>query len=123
MPYTLLADLALILHAVFILFAVFGGVLVLWRPGLAWLHIPCAMWGVAIELLGWVCPLTYLENELRIAAENGGYTGGFIEHYLLPMVYPPGLTPGTQVVLGLAVLLINVVIYTLAWSRLRARRN
>ncbi len=123
MPYALLADLTLILHAIFILFVVFGGALAFWRPGFAWLHIPCAVWGVVIELRGWICPLTYLENDLRITAEGGGYTGGFIDHYLVPLVYPPGLTPGTQVLLGLAVLLINVFIYTLAWHRARARRN
>lgn len=119
MPYALLADLTLILHALFILFVIVGGVLVFWRPGFAWLHIPCAMWGVAIELRGWICPLTYLENDLRIAAEGSGYTGGFINHYLVPLVYPPGLTPGTQVLLGLAVLLINVTIYSLAWRKMR----
>jgi len=119
MPYALLADLTLILHALFILFVVVGGALVFWRPGFAWLHIPCAVWGVVIELRGWICPLTYLENDLRIAAEGRGYSGGFIDHYLVPLVYPPGLTPGTQVLLGLAVLLINAVIYTLVWRKMR----
>lgn len=121
MPYALLADLTLILHAMFILFVILGGVSVFWRPGLAWLHIPCAVWGALIELRGWICPLTYLENDLRVAAEGGGYAGGFIDHYLVPLVYPAGLTPGTQVLLGLAVLFINTVIYTLVWHRMRAR--
>jgi hypothetical protein len=123
MPYALLADLTLVLHAFFIVFVVVGGALVFWRPGCAWLHIPCALWGVVTELRGWICPLTYLENDLRIAAEGSGYSGGFIDHYLVPLVYPPGLTPGTQVVLGMAVLLINVVIYALAWGRMRTKRN
>lgn len=123
MPYALLADLTLVLHAIFIVFVVTGGVLVFWRPVLAWLHIPCAVWGVVIELRGWICPLTYLENDLRVAAEGSGYSGGFIDHYLMPLVYPPGLSSGTQVLLGLAVLLINIVIYTLAWHRLRGRQS
>ena len=121
MPYALLADVALILHAIFILFVVVGGVLVFWRPGIAWLHIPCAVWGAVIELRGWICPLTYLESDLRIAAEGSGYSGGFIDHYLVPLVYPPGLTPGTQVALGVGVLLINTAIYALAWRRVRSK--
>jgi hypothetical protein len=117
MPYALLADLVLLLHATFILFVVLGGVLVFWRRGVAWLHIPCAGWGVLIELQGGICPLTYLENDLRAAANTGGYTGGFIEHYLVPLVYPSGLTPSAQVLLGLAALLINLVIYSLVWRQ------
>jgi hypothetical protein len=120
MPYALLADLILILHAVFILFVVLGGVLVFWRRGVAWLHIPCALWGAIIEFKGWICPLTYLENDLRAAAGSGGYAGGYIDHYLLPLVYPSGLTSGMQVMLGLAVLLVNAVIYTLLWRNMRA---
>lgn len=121
MRYALLADLILILHAIFILFVVLGGTLAFWRPGFAWLHIPCAVWGVVIELKGWICPLTYIENDLRIAAEGTGYTGGFIDHYLVPIIYPPGLTVGAQAVLALAVLFINIFIYTLAWHRRRIR--
>lgn len=123
MPYALLADLTLVLHATFILFVVFGGLLVIWRRGFAWLHVPGAAWGVLIEFRGWICPLTHLENHLRAAAGSSAYTGGFIEHYLAPLVYPPGLTPATQVMLGLAVLVVNTVIYTLAWRRLRLSRN
>ena len=115
MPYALLADLILILHATFILFVVFGGVLVFWRRGIAWIHIPCALWGILIELRGWICPLTYLENDLRAAAGAGGYSGGFIDHYLVPLVYPAGLTSSTQFILGLTVLLFNAIIYTLVW--------
>ena len=96
MLYALLADLTLFLHATFILFVVFGGVLIFWRRGLAWLHIPCALWGIFIELQGWVCPLTYLENDLRAMAGSQGYTGGFIDHYLMPLVYPSGLTSELQ---------------------------
>lgn len=121
MPYALLADLVLVLHATFILFVVFGGLLVLWRRCLMWLHIPAAAWGIVIEFLGWVCPLTYLENDLRTAAGGSGYAAGFIDHYLAPLVYPAALTHATQVLLGLAVLLVNAVIYALVWRKSRSR--
>jgi hypothetical protein len=120
MIYTLLADLMLILHAAFILFVVLGGVLVLWRKAAAWFHLPCAVWGILIEFKGWICPLTYLENDLRRAANTSGYTGGFIDHYLMPLVYPSGLTSEIQVLLGFLVLLVNAIIYTLVWRKIRA---
>ncbi len=123
MPYALLADLVLVLHASFILFVVFGGVLVFWRRGLAWLHVPAALWGILIEFQGWVCPLTYLENDLRAAAGKSGYAGGFIDHYLAPLVYPSALTSDTQFLLGLAVLFINAIIYTLVWRNLRTKSD
>jgi len=119
MPYALLADLVLVLHAAFILFVVFGGLLVLWRRPVAWLHIPAAAWGILIEFTGWLCPLTFLENDLRQAAGDSGYEGGFVDHYLAPLVYPDALTPEIQVMLGLAALLVNVVVYTLVWFKLR----
>jgi hypothetical protein len=123
MPYSLFADLVLVIHAAFIVFVVFGGLLVLWRRGLVWLHIPCAIWGVVIELQGWICPLTYLENDLRAAGGGLSYPTGFIENYLTPLIYPPGLTPAVQTSLGLAVLLLNTIIYLLVWRWLRSRRN
>jgi hypothetical protein len=123
MPYALLADLMLVLHATFILFVVFGGVLVFWRRGLAWFHVPGALWGILIEFQGWTCPLTYLENDLRAAAGAGGYAGGYIDHYLMPLVYPSDLTDGTQVLLGLVVLFINAIIYALVWRKTRTKRN
>jgi len=122
MLYTLLADLMLLLHAAFILFVVLGGVLVLWRRVIAWFHLPCAFWGMLIEFKGWICPLTYLENDLRRAAGNSAYDGGFIGHYLVPLVYPPGLTTETQILLGLLVLVINVVVYTLVLRKMWTRR-
>ena len=115
MLYALLAQLVLVLHAAFIVFVILGGVLLFWRPGLAWLHVPCALWGVIIVLLGWVCPLTYLENRLWRAAGDRGYTGGFIDHYIEPLVYPTGLTHEVQILLGLSLLAFNVLIYTLVW--------
>jgi hypothetical protein len=94
-----------------------GGLLVLRLHKLAWLHLPCVAWGILIELFGWICPLTPLENQLR--QNSAGYSGetGFIEHYLAPMIYPAGLTPGIQYLLALLVLLVNAGIYTIAWKR------
>ena len=107
----LLADLVLLLHLAFVLFVVFGGLLVLrWRR-IAWLHVPAFVWGAAIEFGGWVCPLTPLENRLREMGGEGGYAGGFVERYLVPVLYPGELTREIQIALGLAVLLINLAIY------------
>ena len=78
---------------------------------MAWVHLPLAIWGALIEFTGWICPLTPLENTLRRAAGEAGYAGGFIEHYLIPIVYPSGLTRGTQLALGVAVILINMFAY------------
>lgn len=120
MPYAFLADLTLALHAMFILFVVLGAVLVLWRRSLIWFHIPCAIWGALIEFKGWICPLTYLENDLRTRAGASGYRGGYIDNYLMPLVYPDGLTSDVQFILGMAVLLINVAMYTLLWYKMRS---
>ncbi len=114
-----LADLVVIVHGLFIVFVVAGGLLVLRWPRLAWVHLPAAAWGVLIELSGWICPLTPLENALRRAAGEAGYSGGFIERYLLPLIYPPGLTPAVQLWLGLVVLVVNVAVYAVWWRRRR----
>ena len=111
----LLADLVLITHALFIVFVIFGGVLVLWSHWVIWIHIPCAVWGMLIEFRGWICPLTYLENDLREVAGASGYSGGFIEHYLTLIIYPPGLTQDIQILLGITVLVINLIIYGYIW--------
>ena len=111
MPYRLLADLVVLLHAAFVLFVVFGGFAVLRRPRLAWIHLPTAAWGALIELAGWICPLTPLENGLRQMGGQAGYGGSFIEYYVVPVIYPPGLTRGTQISLGIAVLVLNAAIY------------
>lgn len=116
--YRLLADAVVILHALFIVFIVFGGFLT-WRwRWVAVLHVPCAIWGVLIEYRGWICPLTPLENSLRVKAGQSGYSGGFIEHYLLPAIYPSGLTPRVQTVLGTVVLVINLFAYGVLARRL-----
>jgi hypothetical protein len=120
MLYRLLADAAVALHAAFVLFVVFGGLLLRRWPRSAWVHLPAAAWGVGIELTGWICPLTPLENHLRQIGGEAGYRGGFVEHYLLPALYPDGLSRGVQFLLGGAVLLFNAAVY-LRW--IRGRRN
>lgn len=115
------ADLVAFLHFTFVVFVVFGGLLVVRWPRWAWLHLPAVAWGVSIELMGWLCPLTPLENRLRNEAGLAGYEGGFVEHYLLPVLYPENLTRSVQMVLGLSVLLINSTLY--GWMlRRRARQ-
>ncbi|MFP4599290.1 MAG: DUF2784 domain-containing protein [Persicimonas sp.] len=109
--YRIAADIVVVLHLLFIVFVVLGGVLVLRWPRVAWAHLPCAVYGVLIEWVGWICPLTPLEHRLRDMAGHGGYEGGFVEHYLLPIIYPSGLTANVQLVLGAAVLVINVALY------------
>lgn len=124
MPITAwLADLVVIVHGLFILFVVAGGLLALRWPRVAWLHLPAAVWGVLIEWSGWICPLTPLENTLRQAAGQAGYSGGFVERYLLPLIYPAGLTPAVQLWLGLVVLVVNAAVYALWWRRRRAARH
>ena len=113
------ADLVVAIHFAFILFVVGGGLLVLRYPRLAWVHVPAAAWGAGIELVGGICPLTPLENALRRAAGQAGYDSGFIEHYLLPVIYPAGLTSAVGLVLGLGVLLVNGALYALLWRRRR----
>jgi hypothetical protein len=117
----LLADAVLILHAVFVLFVIAGGLLVLRWPRLAWVHLPAAAWGALVEFAGWICPLTPLEDRLRAAAGEPIGTGDFLERLLLPLLYPDWLTRSTQVALGAAVVVLNAVIYAMAIAR-RHRR-
>jgi hypothetical protein len=117
MIYRALADFVVLIHMAFVLFVAIGGLLVFkWRR-VAWFHIPAALWGALIEFAGWVCPLTPLENWLRRRGGEAGYQTGFIEHYLLPLIYPAQLSRGLQVVLGLLVLGFNVAIYWRIWRR------
>ena len=122
MPYRLLADLVLTLHATFVAFVMLGALLVLRWPRVAWVHVPVALWGAGIEFLGGICPLTPLENHWRQLAGELGYPGGFVEHYVVAVLYPDGLTRRVQVVLGVLVLAVNVSIYAWALWRLRSRR-
>jgi uncharacterized membrane protein YhhN len=117
--WRVLADAVLIGHLAFVLFVVGGGALVLRWPRLAWLHLPAAAWGVAIEFGGWICPLTPLENHLRQLAGQAAYEGDFIARYLLAVLYPQGLTREIQWLLGSAVLVINAVVYAIWLQRRR----
>jgi Protein of Unknown function (DUF2784) len=117
--YRWLADATVALHLAFILFVVFGGFLAWRKAAWAWVHLPAVAWVAIIEFTGAICPLTPLENALRERAGDAGYSGGFIDHYLLPIVYPAGLTPQFQVVLGIAVVVLNVVVYWWLWRRRR----
>jgi hypothetical protein len=121
--YRLSADLIVIVHALFVVFVVLGGLMVLRWPRLAWFHLPAAGWGALIEFGGWICPLTPLEKWLRVQGGLAPYQGGFIAHYLLPILYPAGLTRDTQVVLGLVVLAINLAVYGYLLHRWSTRRR
>jgi hypothetical protein len=117
-----LADLVVLAHLAFVAFAVLGGLAALkWRR-VAWIHLPAVAWAALIEYAGWVCPLTPLENALRRAGGQAGYAGGFVERYLVPVLYPADLTRAVQVGLGTAVLLLNALVYwQVARRRMRAR--
>lgn len=120
--YRLLADAVLLLHFAFVAFVALGGLLVVYRWKFAWAHLPAAAWGAFVELYLHVCPLTPLENGLRVSGGGGSYTGGFIAHYIEPVIYPPGLTPGMQAASGVALVVANVLLYTWAWRRHRQGR-
>jgi hypothetical protein len=111
MLFRLAADLVLVIHLAFIAFVVLGGWIVLRRPWVAWIHLPAAVWGAAVELTGGICPLTPLENRLRLASGSAGYEGGFIEHSLMPVIYPAAMDRTIQILLGLVVILVNAVFY------------
>jgi len=117
MLYRGLADLVLVVHLMFVLFVMLGGLLVLrWRR-VAWIHVPIALYGAAIEFLGFVCPLTPLEVRLRRLGGEAGYEGGFIEHYITAALYPTGLTREIQLALGVGVLVLNTVVYSVVLRR------
>jgi hypothetical protein len=111
MIYNFLADMVVFVHLLFILFVILGGLLVLKWKWVAYLHIPSAIWGVIIEFVGWICPLTPLENRLRHLGGESGYSGDFVEQYIIPLVYPSGLTREIQIMLGIAVIVINMAVY------------
>jgi hypothetical protein len=122
MSYRLLADAVLLLHLGFILFVVFGALLLHRFPRLVWLHLPAVAWGAYAEISGTICPLTPLENRLRELGGQAGYAGSFIEHYLWPLIYPGNLTRELQIGLGLGVLLVNLIAYGW-WLRVRRFRS
>ena len=118
-----LANVVVTLHFLFVAFVLVGG-FVAWRwHRVAWVHLPAALWGVAIELGGWICPLTPLENTLRSRAGMAGYSGGFVEHHVIAWLYPAGLTPPKQIMLGAVALLVNLAAYSVFFRRLRDRNT
>lgn len=117
--YSVAADAILVLHFAFVVFVAVGALLVLRWPAVAWAHVPAALWGVAIEFGGWICPLTPLENELRRRAGEEPYGGDFIARYLMPVLYPEGLTREAQIVMGIAALVLNAAIYAVVIRRRR----
>lgn len=123
MTYRLLADLVVLIHFGFVLFVVLGGAVVIRWPKFAWIHLPAAGWGVLVEITGWICPLTPLENRLRILGGSRAYADSFIAHYLMPVLYPQQLTRRIQIVLALVVVLINAAVYGYILQRHHRRRQ
>ncbi len=117
------ADAVLLVHFGFILFVLLGGFLAWKWPWVPWLHLPAVLWGALIEFSGGICPLTPLENRLRRAAGGDSYAGSFVEHYLLPVIYPAELTRDVQLLLGLLVIAINLSVYGLLWIRRKNKRK
>ena len=121
----LAANLLVLVHFAFILFVVLGGLLVLRWPKVAYGHLPCALWGFLVESCGWICPLTPLEWRLLERAGRSGYAGGFIEHHILPLVYPAELTRGMQIGFGVSILVVNLLVYgslVVKWKKSRKGR-
>jgi hypothetical protein len=117
LPYRIPADLVIILHFSFIVYAVLGGLLGLWRKWCLFFHLPAVVWAAIVEFQSWICPLTPLENYLRSAAGLTGYQGGFVEHYLVPVVYPPSLSNKMQWILGGLVVAVNITIYWFVFTQ------
>ena len=111
MEYKLAADLILVLHLLFVVFVLFGGLLCLQRTCWVWLHLPAVIWGVWVEWAGWICPLTPLENHFRRLATGQGYQESFVEHYLVPLIYPAQLTISLRSCLGALLLTVNIFVY------------
>lgn len=124
MLYAILADIVLIFHFAFVAFALFGGLLVLRFPRAWCLHLPALFWGIAVEWADWICPLTPLENALRLRAGQAGYDNGFVEYWIAAILYPLNLTPGLRYLLGLVLLALNAAVYARVLSvRRNARRR
>jgi hypothetical protein len=105
------ANVVLLAHFAFVLLAVFGGFGVLINPRWAWVHVPIVVWSSVVNLASWTCPLTPLENRLRIAATGTGYAGGFVQHYIGPLVYPRGMPRQLELVAGISIILWNALLY------------
>lgn len=122
MLWGLVADAILVVHLGFVLFALLGGLLAAWWRGFLLLHPPAAVWAIFVELTGRGCPLTGWEQQLRLRAGEAGYSVGFVEHYLLPLLYPDWLTLPVQYVLAGVVLIVNLAVYAWVWRRWRRHR-
>ena len=118
--YPLLADLVLIVHLAFVVFVLCGGLFVLRWQWIAWLHLPAATWGAVVEFTGWICPLTPLENWLRVQGGEVGDEQDFTVRYLMPILYPEDLTRGLQLLLGTVVIVLNAAVYWWLWRRIQA---
>jgi len=118
MLYRLGADLVLLAHFLFAAFAVLGGVLVFFNSAWAWVHIPVVLWSSVVNLMSWTCPLTPLENALRVRAGQSGYPGGFVQHYIGRAVYPRGMPRRLELVAGVSILAGNALVYggLLTWA-------
>jgi hypothetical protein len=114
------ANLVLLGHFLFVLFAVFGGFAILLDRRWAWLHVPVVAWSSIVNLAGWTCPLTPLEKRLRVAARQSGYEGGFVQHHIGPLVYPGGMPRRFELVAGISIVLWNAVVYAVLWRWLSA---
>lgn len=123
MFYRIAADLVLMTHFAFIVLVVGGGLIVYRYTWFVWIHVPAAVWGAVVELTGKLCPLTILENSLRVRAGQEGYSVSFVEQYILPVIYPTGLTREIQLILGGLVIAINLIIYAAIVWRKRGRRG
>ncbi len=123
MVFQVLADAALLFHFLFILFAIFGGLLVLVKKKVALLHVPVVLWSSAVNLASLTCPLTPIENFFRGAAGQSGYQGGFIEHYISPIVYPSGMPRELELFAGFSIVGWNVVVYAIAVWKIRRRSS
>ncbi|MBF0604503.1 MAG: DUF2784 domain-containing protein [Nitrospirae bacterium] len=128
MIYRILADSVIVVHVVFVFFVVLGGFWVIRWPRLMWVHVPSVLWGAAVEIGGWICPLTYLENHWRRMGQGAGYPGGFVEHTLLPIIYPDywfagGFPSWGFMMIGGGVLVVNMWVYRGVWRKMRPLGN
>jgi Protein of Unknown function (DUF2784) len=123
MWYSILTNIVLVLHFGFVLFVLFGGLLILKWPKVIWLHLPAVSWGAVIEFTGWICPLTPLEHWLRTRGGESSPAGDFVARYLLSILYPEALTNNIQVMLGVLVLLVNLAVYGCLWQRNHRRHR
>ncbi|MBI9061321.1 MAG: DUF2784 domain-containing protein [Marinilabiliaceae bacterium] len=122
MIFRIIASILVLIHGLFILYVLFGAFLNFKWPKMIWIHLPMVIWGALVEYMHWICPLTPLENYFRQKARTGVYEGDFIEHYIIPLIYPENLTPQFQVVFGSLVVVLNLVVYGFFWYHIRRKK-